>query len=69
MEGHTLLSYMTIKGRNSYAWGAKDILPTLNDDILISQVTPVPVKSRGHLGFEKSVYEKAMSLMVVVHLL
>ena len=70
MEGNTLLSYMTIKGRNSYAWGAKDILPTLNDDILISQVTPpVPVNSRRHLGFEKSVYEKAMHLMVVVHLL
>ena len=69
MEGHTLLSYMTIKGRSSFAWGVKDILPTLNEDILISKVTPVPVNSRGHFGFEKSTYEKAMRLMVVVYLL
>ena len=69
MDGHTLLSYMTIKGRNSFAWGAKDFLTTLNEDILLAPVTPVPVNNRGHFGFEKKDYEKALRLMVVVHLL
>lgn len=68
-KGHSLLSYMTIKGRNSFAWGAKDFLLTLHEDILLAPITPVPVNNRGHFGFEKNDYEKALRLMVVVHLL
>ena len=69
-KGHSLLSYMTIKGRNSFAWGAKDFLLTLHEDILLAPITPVPVNNHGHFGFEKkNDYEKALRLMVVVHLL
>ena len=69
MDGHTLLSYMTIKGQNSFAWGPKDFLQTLNEDILLAPVNPVPVNNRGYFGFEKTDYEKALRLMVVLHLL
>jgi len=41
----------------------------LNEDILLAPVTPVPVNSRGNLGFEKSDFKKAMRLMVVFFLL
>ena len=57
------------KKKNSFAWGAKDFLLTLHEDILLAPITPVPVNNRGHFGFEKNDYEKALRLMVVVHLL
>ena len=60
------------KGRpkkNSFAWGAKDFLLTLHEDILLAPIIPVPVNNREHFGFEKNDYEKALRLMVVVHLL
>ncbi len=65
----TRLSYMTIKGKNQFSWGEKpDLLVTLNEDIVMSPVNPVPVNSRGHLGLSKQDFEKALRLMVVVYL-
>ena len=51
---------MTIKGRNSFAWVAKDFLLTLYEDILLAPITPVPVNNREHFGFEKNDYKKAL---------
>jgi hypothetical protein len=66
-RGYTKLSYMVIKGSNSFAWGSKaDLHMTLNEDILISDVVPEPVNSRGHLGLKKTDHKKALSRMVTV---
>jgi hypothetical protein len=68
-NGYTQLSYMAIKGNNSFAWGQKDIHVALNEDILMEPVCPEPINSRGHLGLKKIDLEKVISLMVVVYLL
>jgi hypothetical protein len=52
-KGYTRLSYTTIKGKNSFAWGEKpDLMITLNEDILVKDVIPQPINSRGHFGLE-----------------
>jgi hypothetical protein len=65
--GYVRLSYMVIKGSNSFIWPPKpDLMVTLEEDILL-EVTIQPVNSRGHLGLSKKDYEKVISLMVVVY--
>ncbi len=62
------LSYMVIKGSNSFILPSKpDVMMTLEEDILM-EVTVQPVNSRGHLGLSKNDYEKVISLMVVVYI-
>ena len=57
-KGYTRLSYLTIKGTNSFAWGTKeDIHVALDEDIVIEPVLPEPLNSRGHLGLKKNDYE------------
>jgi hypothetical protein len=59
---------MTIKGSNAFAWGVKDdVHVTLNEDIILRNVQPEPVTSRGHLGLKKDVYKKLLAKMVVVY--
>jgi hypothetical protein len=66
-DGYVRLSYMLIKGSNSFIWPPKpDLVVTLEEDILL-EVTVQPVNSRGHLGLSKKDYEKVVSLMVVVY--
>ena len=46
---YTRLSYMTIKGNSSFAWGdKKDVHIALDEGIIMGPVNPVPVNSRGH---------------------
>jgi hypothetical protein len=69
-KGYTRLSYMLIKGKNSFSWGDKpDIHVALNEDILLEHVMPEPVNNRGHLGLKKTDLQIILSRMVVVYFL
>ena len=69
-RGYTRLSYMVIKGKNSFGWGAKaDVVTTLDEDILLTHVVPEPVNSRGHLGLKKSDLQTVLARMVMVFFL
>ena len=58
---------MLIKGNNSFAWGSKpDLHVTLNEDIVLDNVVPEPVNSRGHLGLKKKDLQTVLQRMVVV---
>ncbi len=62
---YTRLSYMVIKGSNSFAWGSKhDLMITLNEDIILDEE---PVNRRGHFGLKKNDLAKVNSSMVVVY--
>jgi hypothetical protein len=69
-SGYTKLKYMTIKGMNNFSWGPKeDIHITLDEDIILNEVVPEPVNSRGGLGLAKKDFAKVVSLMVMVYFL
>jgi len=68
--GYTRLSYTIIKGKNAFAWGDKpDILLTANEDILMQNVSPVPINSRGHLALTNPNLLAVMAKMVMVFFL
>jgi hypothetical protein len=55
-SGFTNLSYMTIKGSNSFTWGSKpDIKLILNEDIILEDIKMITISNRGHLGLKKEV--------------
>jgi hypothetical protein len=65
--GYTRLSYLSIRGKNSFAWGEKeDIHVALDEDILIEPVVPELLNSRGSLGLKKKDHDRVLHLMVVV---
>ena len=67
--GYTRLRYLVIKGVNCFSWGDKpDLHITLEEDIILSNVNPEPVTSRGYLGLKKKDHERVLSLMVLVYL-
>ena len=69
-SGYTKLSYMTIKGPNSFAWSDRaDVMITLNEDIILSdvEVLPVPGNSRGHMCLNKNDFKRMTNWMVVVY--
>jgi hypothetical protein len=67
-RGYTRLSYMVIKGTNTFTWGDKeDLHVTCNEDILLRAVEPEPVNSRGHLGLNKKDFVVVVSRVVVVY--
>lgn len=49
-EGFTLIQYMERKGDNRFVWSKKDLLKTLNTDILLQTEPPIPVSTRGFFG-------------------
>lgn len=49
-EGFTLIRYMERKGDNRFLYSSKDILKTLNTDILLKTEPPIPVSNRGFWG-------------------
>ncbi len=49
-QGFTLIQYMERKGDNKFVWSKKDMLKTLNTDILLKTEPPIPVSSRGFWG-------------------
>ena len=54
---------MKIKGFNLFAWDKEDLLDTLNEDILMKPVNPIPKNNRGHLGLNDKDLKKALKLM------
>jgi hypothetical protein len=68
-DGYTKLEYMAIKGTNAFTQPSKpDLHITLDEDIILKNVSPEPVNSRGCLGLSKKDLSKVLSLMVVVFL-
>lgn len=69
MEGYTRLSYTAPRGINVFAWpDVKDIMPTLNEDILVKKIVVEPFNSRGFIKMTKKDYDHAKTLMVVVYI-
>jgi hypothetical protein len=65
-KGYMRLAYMVIKGKNSFSPPCKpDLHITLEEDIILKDVLPEPVNSRGCLGLTKKDFDKVLSLMVV----
>ena len=50
IDGYTCVKYMEKKGVNKFLFNHKDVLPTLNTDILLTVDHPVPVSNRGFWG-------------------
>jgi len=68
-HGYTRLSYAAIKGNNCFAWAAKpDIMVTLNEDIIHTEVIMVLLNNRGHCGLTKQDLKKVENWMVVVYI-
>jgi len=65
-RGYTRLSYMVIRGKNTFAWGPKDYLITRDEDILLTHVVPQPLNSRGHVGLTKDDLRSVLDRMVMV---
>jgi hypothetical protein len=66
-SGYTRLEYLAIKGKNAFTQPFKpDVVITLDEDILLKNVCPEPVNSRGCLGLNKTDLCKVITLMVVV---
>jgi len=66
--GYVRLSYAAVRGINAFAWpDMADIVETVEDDIIIQEVTLVPINSRGYFGLPKKEYAKVCSMMVVVY--
>jgi len=64
-RGYTRLSYMVIRGKNTFAWGPKDYLITRDEDILLTHVVPQPLNSRGHVGLTKDDLRSVLDRMVM----
>ena len=56
--GYTRLNFMKINGMNRFIWGKPDILVTLNTDIIMKNVEPIPVNNRGCLGLKSDDLKK-----------
>ena len=52
-SGHKRLSYMGIKGMNTFAWEKEDIFDTPEEDILFSIKNTIIKNSRGYIGLNK----------------
>jgi hypothetical protein len=62
--GFLLLKYMERKGPNQFVWGSKDMLKTIDTDILREVEPPIPVSSR-LWGLPKDVVKDIDRLMRV----
>lgn len=62
-EGYTKLEYMKIKGMNMFVWDKDDVLDTRNQDIIMTNVQPIPMNNRGYLGLNKADYAKIIKKM------
>ena len=68
-KGYKRVSYSTIKGKNAFMWPSKkDIVLTLEEDIILKNVTVESLNSRGHFALKKIDEKKVNTLMVVVYL-
>jgi hypothetical protein len=66
--GYTRLNYLVLRGNNIYCWGnSPDICITLDEDIILENVQPELLNSRGHLGLSKADLKSVTSWMVGVY--
>ena len=56
---------MILKGKNQFMWSNKDICDIINEDIIMKNVHPVPVNTRGFLGLSKNDLKTVQTKMVV----
>ena len=67
-DGYTKLNYAAIRGANHFAWpDMADVMVTLNEDILLKNVTTEVLNSRGYFGLISSDLKKLNQILVVVH--
>lgn len=67
-EGYKKVSYSSLKGSNIFSWPEKkDIVVTVEEDIILKNVEVEPINSRGHFSLYKKDHKKVLSLMVVVY--
>ena len=52
------------KKGNLFIWAKPDILDTVNEDILLKNVSPIPVTNRGHLGLTDKDLKIVLSQMI-----
>ena len=57
-KGYTRLSYMKIKSKYIFGWGEKNVMVTLNEDIIVKDVDIVPSNNRGNFTLKKTDIEK-----------
>ena len=57
-NGYTRLNFMAIRGKNMFAWGKQDVLETLNEDIILTNVQPIPKNNRGYIGLNEEDLKK-----------
>lgn len=63
VEGFTLVKYMEKKGENRFYFSQKDLLRTLNSDILLRIDPPIPVTNRGFWGLPQDILKKVGQLV------
>ena len=64
---HKRLSYMCIKGMNSFTWTKEDIFNTPEEDILFSVDKTEVVNSHGYIGLTKIDVVKVKKMMLNYH--
>ncbi len=66
--GYTRLKFMAIKDNNVFAWPNKeDRVITYNEDILLENIHPIPLNSRGPFGRNEKDLKRVHSWIVVVY--
>lgn len=63
VNGFTLVQYMERKGENRFTWSKKDLLKTLNTDILLRIESPIPVTNRGFMGLPQTTLKQVEKLV------
>lgn len=63
VDGYTCVKYLEKKGENKFTFSGRDILQTLNSDILLTVEHPDPVSSRGFWGLPQQTVKEVMKLV------
>ena len=54
------LSYMVLRGKNTFAWGQTDIMVTLDEDIILRDVELIPVNNRGNYTLKNPMCQRLL---------
>lgn len=63
LDGFVLIKYMERKGENRFVLSEKDLLKTLNSDILLKIDPPIPVNNRGFFGLPQDTLKRVELLV------
>lgn len=63
VDGYTCVKYLEKKGENKFTFSGRDILFTLNTDILLTVEHPDPVSSRGFWGLPQQTVKEVTKLV------